>query len=153
VTPPGPRRRAREAALQVLYAADLAQRLEPAAVDEVHGELIAEFELPRNARERARSLAVGVACNLKGIDEAISAASRRWKLYRMATVERNVLRIAAFELLFEPETPTEVIIDEAVEIARRFGGEAAPGFVNGLLDEVARAHRGARDVPREGAER
>jgi transcription termination factor NusB len=141
VTPPGPRRRAREAALQVLYAADLAQRLEPAAVDEVHGELIAEFELPRNARERARSLAVGVACNLKGIDEAISDGG----------AER-----AAHRRLRAPVRARDTHRGDH----RRGGGdrpplrgEAAPGFVNGLLDEVARAHRGARDAPWEGAER
>jgi N utilization substance protein B len=137
----------------VLYAADLSRRLNPEAIEQVHGEILTEFELPKRARERARELAAGVACNLKRIDEQISAASRRWKLYRMAVVERNVLRIGAFELLFEAGTPTEVIIDEAVEIARRFAGGAAPSFVNGVLDEVARVHRGASEPPSDGGER
>ena len=140
----GPRRQGREAALQVLYAADLAQRLEPEAIEEFYRQIIDEFSLPTRARERARELAMGVALNRKPVDERISGASTRWKLYRIATVDRNVLRIATYELIFEPETPAEVVIDEAVEIARRFAGEASPGFVNGVLDVIARqrAERG-----------
>jgi N utilization substance protein B len=153
VSTTGPRRRAREAALQALYAADLAQRLEPEAVERVHGELVVEFQLAKRTRERALVIASGVACNLKRIDEQIAAASQRWKLHRIAAVERNILRIGTFELLFEPETPTEVIIDEAVEIARRFAGEAAPSFVNGVLDEIANVRARAGDRPPEEPER
>ena len=140
----GPRRQGREAALQVLYAADLAKRLEPEAIEEFYRQIIDEFSLPTRARERARELAMGVALNRKPVDERIAGASTRWKLYRIATVDRNVLRIATYELIFEPETPAEVVIDEAVEIARRFAGEASPGFVNGVLDVIARqrAERG-----------
>jgi len=138
VSTAGPRRRAREAALQVLYAADAAHGLEPEAVARVHAELIVEFQLAKRTRGRSLEITAGVACNLKRIDEAITSASERWKLSRIAVVERNILRIGTFELLFEPETPTEVILDEAVEIARRFGGDAAPSFVNGVLDEIAK---------------
>ena len=64
-----------------------------------------------------------------------------WKVYRLGTVDRNILRIAVFELLIEVDTPTEVILDEAVEIARRFAGERARSFINGVLDVVARSVR------------
>jgi N utilization substance protein B len=152
VSTAGPRRRAREAALQVLYAADAAHRLEPEMVERVHAELVVEFQLAQRARERSLEIAAGVACNLKRIDEEISSASQRWKLYRIAAVERNILRIGTFELLFEPETPTEVILDEAVEIARRFAGDAAPSFVNGVLDEIAKVRtRGSDRAPEEPA--
>jgi N utilization substance protein B len=125
----------------VLYAADVAGRLDPEGIAEAYRQIIEEFSLPRRARERAWDLAHGFAMNQKSIDDQITTASTRWKLYRLATVDRNILRIATFELLFEPEIPAEVIIDEALEIARRFAGEASPGFVNGVLDVIARRTR------------
>jgi N utilization substance protein B len=135
---PGPRRQARELALQVLYAGDSARRLEPELIALDFGAIAAEFQLPRRARERALEIARGVVENRKQIDERIEGAATRWKLHRIAAVDRNVLRVATWELLFDPATPAEVILDEAVEIARRFAGEASPGFVNGVLDVIAR---------------
>jgi N utilization substance protein B len=134
----GPRRQAREAALQILYAAEVSQKLDPESIEQVLREIIDEFSLPARCRERARDLALGVGLNRKPIDEEISAASTRWKLHRISAVDRNILRIAAYELLYEPEIPTEVVIDEALEIARRFASEASPAFVNGVLDVIAR---------------
>jgi N utilization substance protein B len=128
----------REAALQVLYAADVTSGIAPETVEGAYAAVQHEFSLPVKARERALELLSGVAQNLKQLDERISQVSANWKLHRLATVDRNILRVAAFELLFEPETPTEVIIDEAVEVARRFGGGSSPAFVNGVLDELAR---------------
>ena len=139
---PGPRRRSREAALQVLYAADAVGELEPAGVDRIFEQVAAEFSLPRSARERAEELCKGVARNLAQIDGAIASASAHWKIHRLATVDRNVLRVAAYELMCETYTPPEVAIDEAVEIARRYAGESSPSFVNGVLDELWRCHRG-----------
>jgi N utilization substance protein B len=138
VTARGPRRQAREAALQILYAAEVSGKLEPDAVEQVYREVIDEFSLPARCRDRARELVVGVGLNLKRIDERISAASTRWKLYRIAAVDRSILRIATYELLFEPEIPTEVVIDEALEVSRRFASESSPAFVNGVLDVIAR---------------
>ncbi len=134
----GPRRQAREAALQVLFAADARGAFQTGPLEPLFEQVLHEFSLPPRARERARVLVEGVAQNLKAIDEQIERASDRWRLSRLARVDRNVLRIASFELLFEPETPTEVVIDEAVEIARRFAGDRSPAFVNGVLDAVAR---------------
>ncbi len=134
---PGLRRRAREAALQVLFAAD-PSGLDEATVGETHARVTLEFSLPRRARERTLQLVLGVAQNRKSSDERIAAASRRWSIGRLARVDRNILRVATFELLYEPETPMEVVIDEAVEIARRFAGGDSPAFVNGVLDAIAR---------------
>jgi N utilization substance protein B len=134
----GPRRKSREAALQVLFSGDVQQCLDPEGVRESYDEILREFSLPNAARERALELALGVACNLKSIDEAIGSASQKWQVYRLATVDRNILRIGTYELLFEPSTPVEVVIDEAVEIARRFAADSSPAFVNGVLDLVAR---------------
>jgi N utilization substance protein B len=134
---PGLRRRAREAALQVLFAADPAG-LDEATVSDTHAQVSLEFSLPRRADPRTRELVLGVAQNRKSIDERISAASRRWSIGRLARVDRNVLRIATYELLYEPDTPAEVVIDEAVEIVRRFAGGDSPAFVNGVLDAIAR---------------
>ncbi len=135
----GPRRKAREAALQVLFAAEVSRQLDSESVAAAYDEVLREFSLPTRARERARVLVDGVAANLKAIDEQIERASLRWKLGRLASVDRNVLRIATYELLYEPETPVAVVIDEAVEVARRFAGSPSPAFVNGVLDEIARA--------------
>jgi N utilization substance protein B len=142
---PGPRRKAREAALQVLFAVDVSQKIEPASVEEAYGAIVREFSLPARARERAGEIALGVASNLDPIDERIERACTHWKLHRLAAVDRNILRIAAYELLFEPSTPAEVIMDEAVEIARRFSGESSPAFVNGVLDVIA--HERLQDQP------
>ena len=150
----GPRRQAREAALQVLFAADAGSDVDPESVGAAFEDVLREFSLPQRARERAIELVRGVAENRKTIDEAISARSTHWKLGRLATVDRNILRIATWELLFDPQIPAEVVIDEAVEIARRFGGTPSPAFVNGVLDHIARrtASRGGCGEPGEGGE-
>jgi N utilization substance protein B len=140
----GPRRQAREIAVQVLYAADAARAIDLESVAHACDRIIEQFSAPARARERGRQLADGVAGNLKRIDETIAAALAHWKLHRLAAVDRNVLRVATYELLYEPDTPAEVVIDEAVEIARRFAGEESPRFVNGVLDQVARARGGAQ---------
>ena len=137
---PGPRRMARETALQVLFAADLSAGVNPESVETCFEEVTREFSLPTRAREWALELVRGVAANLKEIDERIGRASTNWQIHRIATVDRNILRVATHELLRE-DTPTEVVIDEAVEIARRFAGTLSPAFVNGVLDVVGRERR------------
>ena len=139
---PGARRRGREAALQVLFAADAKGKLDLATVTTTFDEVLREFDLPPRARERALELARGVAGNCGAIDARIEQASANWSLYRLAGVDRNVIRIATYELCFEPAIPVEVVIDEAVEIARRFASQTSPAFVNGILDAVAKT----RDV-------
>lgn len=140
----GPRRMAREAALQVLFAADVANpEFDVETARGAFEDVAAEFKLPPRAHERALELCVGVARSRKELDLEIGRASAHWKVERLAGVDRAVLRIATFELLYERDTPTEVVIDEAVEVARRFAGEKSPAFVNGVLDLIARHVRGA----------
>jgi N utilization substance protein B len=128
-----PRRsRAREVALQLLYQRDLNRQTDPA-------------EAERFARERLRdpdmvpfclALYRGVVEHLNDLDRRLMAAATNWRLKRMAAVDRNVLRLGAYELLFTPETPPAVAINEAIELARRFGSADSPAFVNGVLDSL-----------------
>jgi N utilization substance protein B len=133
-----PRHRSREAALQALYAADMAGEPDLARAEASLDALGEHFELPSGARAFAKELVLGVAQHREAIDARIGAASSRWRLERMAAVDRNVLRLAAYEIVFAG-VPREVAIDEAVELARRFGDDASPRFVNGVLDALARA--------------
>jgi transcription antitermination protein NusB len=134
-----PRHQSRRAALQVLYAADVAgarETVEPVA--DVFERVAAHFDLHGGAHAFAKELVLGVEAHRSGIDARIAAHARNWRLERMAAVDRNVLRLAAYELL-HTETPHSVVIDEAVELAREFGSEPSPSFINGVLDAIARA--------------
>ncbi|HEY2405707.1 MAG TPA: transcription antitermination factor NusB [Polyangiaceae bacterium] len=130
----GARTQAREAALQMLYA------VEASGLDV--GRAIADFwaELPAedaDGRSYADELVRGVLGELEKTDEEIKKASQNWRLERMTRVDRNVLRIGTWELLWRRDVPRAVILDEAVEIAKRFGTEESGAFVNGVLDRVA----------------
>jgi N utilization substance protein B len=133
------RRRARETALQILYQLDVQPEL---AVDEAlaryHATLDREAESPLDdeAREFADRLVRGVAEHLAAIDERIGRASKNWRLERMARVDRNLLRLATYELAFCADIPAKVAINEAIEVAKRFGAQETPAFVNGILDRV-----------------
>ena len=126
------RSKAREVALQLLVQHDL----NPG----VGREVIAEF-----ARERLRdpalepfSLALydGVVAHAADIDRRLAAAAENWRVARMAVVDRNVLRLGGYEILYTPETPPNVALNEAIELARRFGAAGSPAFVNGVLDRL-----------------
>jgi N utilization substance protein B len=95
-------------------------------------------------RDNAERLARGAQAEVAAIDEAITSASTNWRFERIAAVDRNILRIGTFELMKEPKTPASVIIDEAVEMAKRFGEADSPAFVNGVLDAIRAAVRGER---------
>ena len=139
-----PRAASRQLALQVLYAVDLARGSRPGSstapppvADEVFEEVARYFDLPEGARVFAKELVVGVMADRDALDERIGRCARNWRVDRMATVDRNVLRLAAYELT-AADTPTSVVIDQAIELARRFGDDPSPAFVNGVLDAVAR---------------
>jgi len=83
-----------------------------------------------------RFLLEGVTKELKGLDSYIKEASEHWKLSRITYVDKNILRVAIFEMLHSPEVPPKVAIDEALELAKKFGTEDSKGFVNGILDRV-----------------
>ena len=114
------------------------------AIDATGGDVdqaISDFwrELPGDAegREYADALVRGVRDGAEKLDERIRAASQNWRLERMARIDRNALRLGAYELLTRSDVPRAVILDEAVELAKRFGGEESSKFVNGVLDRIA----------------
>jgi N utilization substance protein B len=126
----GTRRRARELALQLLYQFEL--------TDSTPEEMQAGFEEWRTAadsvREFADQLLRGTLDRLQAIDEELGQQTTHWRLERLAAVDRNILRLAMYELMFEGETPHAVVIDEAIEIAKRYGTKDSGRFVNGVLD-------------------
>ena len=132
----GLRRRARCYALQLLYAMDLNEGV---AVDEALRDYGAAFELEIDDKtlEFARDLVNRTAAHRTELDDVIQTASRNWRLERMARVDRNILRLAACELRPTPEVPVKVVINEAVELAKRFGTGESAAFVNGILDRIA----------------
>jgi N utilization substance protein B len=129
----GARSTAREAALQMLFALEASG----AEVDRV----IADYwlETPGDPEDRAYAdeIVRGVARELEATDARVRAASTNWRLERMTRVDRSVLRLGAYELLHRSDVPRAVILDEAVEIAKRYGTEESGKFVNGVLDRVA----------------
>ena len=134
---PVSRRQSRRAALQVLYAADVADALCEAGVDAVFDGVAGHFELPEGGRAFARELVSGTVARRACIDALITRHARNWRVERMAVVDRNVLRFASFELAFT-DAPDRVVLDEAIEIAGEFGGGRSGAFVNGVLDAMAR---------------
>jgi len=126
----GTRRRARELALQLLYQYEL--------TDASPEEMQAGFEEWRNAgqgvRQFADALLRGTLERLDAIDEELGRQTTHWRLERLAAVDRNILRLAMFELIYETDTPHAVVIDEAIEIAKKFGAKDSGRFVNGVLD-------------------
>ena len=139
------RRRSRSIALQALYADDLAESRKPersACIEEIFERVAQNFDLPPGARDFALDLFSGTAVHLAEIDALLSENTLNWRISRMAAVDRNVLRLAIYELT-RTDTPVSVVLDEAIQLARRFGTESSPGFVNGVLDAVARQVRPA----------
>jgi N utilization substance protein B len=132
----GSRRKARECALQMLFAADVAGTRGDDLARSFWSELV-EGELEPGAREFATRLALGTLANLQEVDERIRSRAEHWRISRMALVDRNVLRLAVYEFLHET-TPRTVTINEALEIARRFSSYEATQFINGILDAIKR---------------
>lgn len=128
------RRLARETALQVLFQRDLTK--EPLIASEQVRHWAAEFAVPEPSREFAQQLVDGTIAHLDEIDRTIASYAQDWPLRRMANVDRNVLRLAAYEILFCPDIPERVSLNEAIELAKRFGSKDSPRFVNGILDRV-----------------
>ena len=132
----GSRRKARECALQMLFAADVAEMPADDVVRSYWAEL-GESDLDETAREFATRLAAQTLSNLELLDERIRSRAEHWRISRMAVVDRNILRLAVYEFLYEP-TPRTVAINEALEIARRFSTYEATQFINGILDAIKR---------------
>ena len=132
----GKRRKAREAALQLLYRVDLADGTEAESAANLE-DIAAELSLPPDSVEYAAIIVEGIAAHSDEVDTAIAEFAENWTVDRMAVVDRNVLRIAAFELMHLTDVPYRVVIDEAVELAKLYGTEESGAFVNGILDKLA----------------
>jgi N utilization substance protein B len=151
------RRLAREAALQLLYQVDLTGDSGEKAFD-AYWDSWPDVEKDPRTREFAEQIVRFVLSDGERIDAAIDAAAKNWDLERFSRVDLNLLRLAVAELLGSPEVPAPVVINEAVEIARRFSDEKAAAFINGVLDRVARdagrieGGQKAPRAPRVGAE-
>ena len=141
------RSKAREVALQMLYQIDVNPDVDARAVREMIGEQIPEVEL----RAFAWGLFAGVREWRAQLDARIEAVAENWTLTRMAPTDRNAIRIGAFELL-HTDTPHRVVIDEAIELARKFGAAQSSQFVNGILDRLVPDERKTGDNLPRGAE-
>jgi len=126
------RTRARQVALQVLYQQDMRPHRD---IKLRHAFIDSRLSDP-TSRAFSNSLVDGVMEHRADIDRRVSHAADNWRMERMATVERNVLRLAAFELLYTRDIPAGTVFDEAIEMARRFGGADSSAFVHGVLDKV-----------------
>lgn len=128
----GQRRRARELAVQVLFHLEYTPGDPEAAFDTVSGN----FRVPSGVQEFAKQLVQGVWENREALDRMIQRASRNWRVERMSRVDRNILRIGAFEVAYLKDIPAKVSIDEAVELGKRFGSHDSGSFINGILDSI-----------------
>ena len=130
----GTRRKARELAVQLLYQHDLAK------VDPEEGMCLfwEYFPVDMEAREFCTQLVLGTLDRLAVIDDLLSEASENWSLNRMSVVDRNILRLATYELVDRPEIPPSVSLNEAIEIAKKYSSPDAAVFINGVLDRVKR---------------
>ena len=139
----GTRRQARELALQFLYQFDSLK--ESSSNSEDIEELLSLFwdenDIPCDdeTKEFSSTLVMGSCSNLPRIDEILTSHSDHWRLKRMPTIDRNILRIAIYELLYLSNIPPPVTINEAVELGKRFGTEESGAFINGILDKIKEA--------------
>ena len=132
-----PRHRAREAAVQMLYQWEVGRdsMLEVVRLFWTHGPAAAE-PIPAEQQAFAATLANGVAGTVADIDPMIAEAAEHWRIERMNVLDRLILRLAIYEFLHQPETPSKVVINEALELARTFSTEESVRFINGILDAV-----------------
>jgi N utilization substance protein B len=143
----GARRSGREAALQMLFQVEASG----VSSDQAITLFWRAFEdADPEGKAYADEIVRGVSENLDAIDKRVTSASQNWRLERMSRVDRNLLRLGTWELLFKTDVPRAVILDEAVELAKSFGTEESSGFVNGVLDRIA-SDIGRKDADRSGS--
>ncbi len=130
----GKRTKARERAVQALYQIDVAAT----DLDEALSRFWKSFEpVDREVMDLTEELVRGVAQHRRAIDDAIEGVSTNWRLDRMARVDRNILRLAVHELVHRPAVPVKVVINEAIELGKKYGSESSGAFINGVLDRIA----------------
>ncbi len=128
----GKRRRAREAALSMLYQLEF----RPGDLVETFRAFWADHSFPPEVCAFAEELVTGTLAHREEIDALIARYAEHWHFSRIALVDRNILRVATYEFLFRKEIPEKVILNEAIEIAKQYGGEDSGRFVNGILDRI-----------------
>jgi transcription antitermination protein NusB len=138
---PQAKRLAREAALQMLYQCEVGRAGPLESITSYWPSRDTDGDVPERLREFANSVVRGTLDRREEIDALLGAHAQNWRVERMAVIDRIVLRMAVYEMLAEAETPSKVIINEAIELARSFSGDEAVGFVNGVLDAVRKELR------------
>jgi N utilization substance protein B len=130
----GTRRKAREVALQALYQDELLQQEDCLSFE----QFCAHFQINKKTIAYARTLLAGINEKEQEIDQRISDHAENWRLERMSVIDRNILRLAVFELIYQNDIPASVVINEAVEIAKRYSTDDSGPFINGILDAMAK---------------
>ena len=128
------RRKARELVLQSLYQSELNGK----PVSETFVLLREHFEINKKALPYAAELVEGLVEHHNDLDQRISQQAKNWRMERMSLIDRNIIRIGVYELCFRPDIPAQVVINEAVEVAKRFSTDGAVPFINGILDGIAK---------------
>lgn len=136
------RTKARECALKILYAIDITGQGPDESIDVFW---LNNEESDNQTREFADSVVRGVCKNMELIDSVITKYTTNWQLKRMAVIDRNVIRCATYELLFREDIPPKVSINEAIDMAKKYGDKDSGGFVNGVLDKINKAERVKKD--------
>ena len=126
------RRKAREVTLQVLYELDV----QPISIEEAIGRFWANFEAPEEARAFSSLLIEGAWSHREEIDSLISGSSENWTMARMSRVDKSILRMAVYELLFCQDIPPKVTLNEAIDLGKVYGSENSGAFINGILDAL-----------------
>jgi len=139
----GSRRKARELAMQMLFQWELGGH----SPEHVISSFLHVQKIDREVESFARSLFEGTVSEVEALDRRVRAQAEHWRLERMAAVDRNLLRVALYELLHCPETPPAVVINEALEIARRFSGKDSVEFINGVLDAIRKTLPASHPTP------
>ena len=141
----GKRRKARESTLQILFQLEFDDTQPEKVIDSFWLNQKATKEI----REHSRWLVEGIRLHRESIDRLIQSVSANWRVSRMAIVDRNVLRIAVFELLHGEEIAPAIVINEAIEIAKKYSSEEGATFVNGILDAVRKEIQKMKNLPKE----
>lgn len=140
----GTRRKSREAALQFLFQDDFLDQdrsLDGIGLEQRFADFSLLYQINKKARPYAIELLSGIVDQIERIDTAINEHATNWRLERIAATDRNLLRVGIYELMYGEDVPAQVAINEAVEIAKRFGSEESPSFINGVLDAVQQSQQ------------
>lgn len=129
----GLRRQAREVALQALFVCDFAGKWSA----EIVNETFTHFGVPTSVKPFAEKLTAGALEKISEIDSELTKASQNWSITRMSRVDRCILRVACYEILFLADVPNSVAINEAIEISKKYSADDSPSFINGVLDRLA----------------